>query len=218
MASIAPTGVVSASYTPTNSPQSCPAVASATWAAKASPLPPTPNTSLCQCMYNSLSCAVKGTVSQANYGQLFSQVCGLGGGSACAGIKTDPLNGVYGAYSMCNSTEQLSFAFDQYYKSQSPQNQGTACNFAGAAGLKNAVAAPSSCAALMSQAGPQGTGTVTTNPIGAAVGSGSSGSGSGSGSSAKPNAGSVAAPSMQIYAMLSWVAVLGLAGAGMVFV
>jgi hypothetical protein len=165
-------------------------------------------------MYNSLTCAVKGTVTPSNYGTLFATVCGLGGGSACAGIKTDPLNGVYGAYSMCNSTEQLSFALDQYYKSQ--QNAATACNFQGAAGIKNAIAAPSACAALMAQAGPQGTGTVTTNPIGAAAGSGS-GSSSSSGA-AKKSAGTQTAPNMQLYGMFAWLAVLGLAGAGIILI
>jgi hypothetical protein len=159
-------------------------------------------------MYNSLSCAVKGTVTAANYGSLFATVCGLGGGSACAGIKTDPLNGIYGAYSMCNSTEQLSFALDQYYKSQ--QNQATACNFQGAAGLKNPVSPPSACAALMSQAGPQGTGTVTTNPIGAAVGGGSGSSGAAKKSASAP------APDMHVYAMISWITALSLAGAGLI--
>jgi hypothetical protein len=159
MAMISPTGVQINSYNPSNTPQACPAVATGGWQAKASPLPPAANPDLCGCMYKSLSCVVKTGVSAETYGQLFGQVCGYG--TACAGIKTEPSSGTYGAYSMCNSTEQLSFAFDQYYKSQS--SRADSCNFAGAAVIKQSVASTGSCASLMNQAGPQGTGTVTTS-------------------------------------------------------
>ncbi|KAF2664335.1 hypothetical protein BT63DRAFT_106345 [Microthyrium microscopicum] len=211
MGKIAPTGVNSASYTATNSPTSCPAVATATWAAKASPLPPTPNTDLCSCMYNSLSCAVKSSVTTDNYDSLFGTVCGYGGGSVCAGIKTNPSTGTYGAYSMCNSTEMLSFAMDQYYKSQ--QNSASACSFNGAAAVKASVAAGSSCASLMSQAGPSGTGVVSSNPIGAAVGSGAAASGTGS---AKGAATSITTPDHFIIGMLAYITVAGVAGASFI--
>jgi len=207
MASIRPTGVQMAQYSPTNSPASCPSVAAATWAAKATPLPPTPNPDLCACMYNSLSCAVKGTVPPANYGTVFGTVCGLGGGAACAGIKADPLTGTYGAYSMCNSTEMLSFALDQYYKSQ--QNRADACNFQGAATIKQSVTPASSCAALMSQAGSAGTGTVKANPITGATGSSTT---------KKSAAGVITAPDMQVLAMLFYVSMVAIFGAGMVLI
>src|ERR1700749_4797571 len=107
MAIANPTGVDMGSYNPTNSPQACPPVATGTWEAKATPLPPTPNQGLCSCMYNSLSCVIKGAVDPTNYASLFGTVCGFGGGAACAGINSNPLTGTYGAYSMCNSTEEL---------------------------------------------------------------------------------------------------------------
>ena len=193
------------SYNPTNSPQACPPVATGTWEAKATPLPPTPNQGLCSCMYNSLSCVIKGAVDPTNYASLFGTVCGFGGGAACAGINSNPLTGTYGAYSMCNSTEELSFALDQYYKSQN--SQVGACNFQGAATIKAAVTASSSCAALMSQAGAQGTGTVTSQP-----------SGSGSSSSSKKGAASKPSPDLSLSVLLMgfYVTIAGMFGAGMI--
>lgn len=208
MAKISPTGVQMGSYNPSNTAAACPSVASATWAAKASPLPPVPNAELCACMYNSLQCSIKSTVDPKMYGSIFGTVCGLGGGSACAGIKADPLSGTYGAYSMCNSTEMLSFVLDQYYKGQ--QSKADACNFQGAATLKQSVTPASSCAALMSQAGAAGTGTVTANPI--------SGANSGASASKKPGAGSMASSDMQLFSMFLYIAVAGMLGMGLILI
>jgi hypothetical protein len=204
MALAAPTGVQMDAYTPSNSAQNCPAVSTGVWEAVASPLPPTPDRSLCQCMYNSLSCVVKSTVATTAYGQIFSTVCGLGGGSACAGIDTNTQTGVYGAYSMCNATEQLSFALDQYYKGQN--SDSTACNFGGAATIKQSVSAAASCSAALSQAGAAGTGTVSSNPSG----TGKSGSG-------KKGAGStVEVPGMVKLMVVGYVSLAAMVGAGMI--
>jgi hypothetical protein len=203
MAVAEPTGVNINSYTPTNSPQSCPAVATGGWLAKATPLPPTPNEGLCGCMYNSLSCAVKGTVAQTAYGPLFSTVCGFGGGAACAGIQANAFTGQYGAYSMCNSTEQLSFVFDQYYKSQN--TNADACNFQGAAGLKTSVAPPSTCAKQIQQAGSNGVGTVSAS-AGAAS----------SGSSKKGAAASTSTPGWQVLLIGLYSTIAAGFGAGLI--
>jgi len=198
---VTPTGVQLASYSPSNTAQSCPAISSGAWEAVASPLPPTPNRELCSCMYNSLSCTVKSTVAQTAYGQLFSTVCGLGGGSACAGIDTNPSTGVYGAYSMCNATEQLSFAFDQYYKGQ--KSSASACNFGGAASLQQANSVPASCSAAISQAGAAGTGTVDPSSAG------------GSGSS-KNLAGAVEVPAAVRLMVTGYVVLAAAVGASMI--
>jgi hypothetical protein len=104
---------------------------------------------------------------------------------------------------MCNSTEQLSWAFDQYYKSQN--SAASSCNFAGSATLQQSVAASGSCASLINQAGAQGTGTVTS-------------SGSASSGTKKSDAAGVVTPGFDfgVLAMGFYVTVLSVFGAGVV--
>ena len=177
LAAVTPTGVQMGSYNPTNSPQACPSVDSG-WDAAASPLPPSPNQQLCSCMYNSLQCVVSPSVNESSYGDLFGTVCGYSGKvgkDVCAGIEAYGNNATYGAYSMCNSTEQLGFVLNYYYQLQKGSNP-SACAFGGSATTK-AAASATSCNSLLSQAGSAGTGQVTSSPTGTAVsGGGSSGS------------------------------------------
>ena len=200
MASISPSGVNSASYTPTNSPTSCPPIQAGTWMAKATPLPPAVNPSLCSCMYNSLGCVVKGTTDEKAYGELFNQVCSYG--QSCAGIAANASTGTYGAYGTCNSTEQLGFAFNQYYQSQN--KAGTACDFGGAATTKSPGSSSGSCSALLQQAGSAGTGTVT--------------SGASSTSTKKSAAGAVVVPRVEtgVFSVGIYAVVAGFFGAGMI--
>ncbi|PNS21329.1 1,3-beta-glucanosyltransferase [Sphaceloma murrayae] len=176
MADATPTGVNANSYNPTNTPAACPTVGSE-WAAPASPLPPTPNQGLCSCMLQTLECVASSSIADEDFGSLFGQVCGYAG-EPCAGINTNSSNGAYGAYGMCNATEQLSFAFNQYYQSQ--RKNANACNFNGAASTKSAAGAASSCSAGLAQAGTAGTGTVTSRPTSGSGSSSSSSSGAAS--------------------------------------
>ncbi|PYI09291.1 putative 1,3-beta-glucanosyltransferase [Aspergillus sclerotiicarbonarius CBS 121057] len=144
-----PTGTNKASYTPTNTAlQSCPAVAS--------PLPPTPNTALCDCMDASAGCIVKDNLSSTSYADLFSIVCGY---TSCEGIFHNGTTGDYGAYSMCTAKQQLNFVLDKYWKEQG--KTGSACGFGGEATTTKTVVATGTCRVLMEEAG-----TVTSKPTG----------------------------------------------------
>lgn len=153
-----PTGVNSASYSPTNTASSnCPTV-NTNWLAASDPLPPSPNSTVCACKVSSLSCVASSTLSNEEIGTLFGQVCGYNDGKACDSIARDAQTGTYGAYSMCNSTQQLAIAFDAYYQSQNKAS--TACDFGGSASVVSAKAASSCSAVLQSaSAGASGTGS-----------------------------------------------------------
>jgi hypothetical protein len=188
--------------------QACPATGTS-WAA-ASALPPIANADVCTCMVSSLSCVASTGLSSNATSTLFSSVCGLDP-AACKGIATNGTSGVYGAYSMCNSYQQLSFAMDQYYKSQN--KVATACDFSGQAKLQTGSTS-SSCSSLLNQAGSAGTGTVTTVPTGTGA-SGSSGS-----STKKSAAGAVIVPrlDMGLLQLGAYLFAAGVAGAGMILI
>jgi hypothetical protein len=159
LASVTPTGVNSASFTATNTAlQSCPATGTA-W--QASPtLPPTPNEELCSCMTAELGCVAKSSVSTDDYDSLFSYICA---DIDCTGITGNATTGEYGAFSMCNSTQRLSWAMNAYWIAQSKSSQ--ACDFSGDGTTTAAASATGTCSSLMKEAGGvSGTGTVTSQP------------------------------------------------------
>ena len=181
LAAVSPSGVMSDSYNPTNTPAACPS-SGGVWDAMSTPLPPSPNEQLCSCMYDSLGCVVSSSTSETSYGKLFGTVCGLGNGHACDGITHNGSTGTYGAYGMCNSKQQLAFAFNQYYLSQ--KKSASACDFSGSASTQSPAGSNSICKGLLNQAGTAGTGTVTSQPSGTgSIGGGSGGSSGGSASS-----------------------------------
>lgn len=167
------------SYQPSNSPQACPSIDN-TWKADDT-LPPSPNEQLCNCMFSNLTCVAKPGLSSDDVETNFGFICNPKLGNYCAGINADATKGVYGAYSMCNATQRLSFAFNAYYEDQTasnPQNNNP-CNFKGA-GVKQQSKSISGCGSLTNQAGAAGTGTVTSAPT-AAVSGGAPASSSSSG-------------------------------------
>jgi len=215
IAKVNPVGVNQADYTPSNTAAACPADGTDDWNAKSSPLPPSPNKQLCNCMYNSLSCVVTGSTNVDDYGDLFGTVCGYGD-DICAGITANASTGDYGAYSMCNSTEQLAFALNQYYLSQN--SAADACAFDGAAEVKSATTASGACETLMSEAGTAGTGLVTSSPT-ANSNDQAQQSGSGSGSHSSQGAGAPLGVPTAVSSLIpmAFIVTLGMiSGAGMI--
>ncbi|KAA8906515.1 Glucanosyltransferase-domain-containing protein [Sphaerosporella brunnea] len=203
LASATPTGVKMATFTPTNTAlQDCPAEGTA-WMASPT-LPPTPNKELCSCMVSSLSCVAKSSLPEKNYADLFSYICG--GNTDCSGINGNATTGKYGAYSMCNSTERLSWAMNAYYDSQNKAS--TACDFSGSGTTQAAASSSGSCSALMKEAGGiSGTGTVTSQPSATGSGSGSASAGNYLGAPSV-NVGALKIGSAMAIAFLSGFAVL----------
>lgn len=212
LASATPTSTSSADYTITNTvAQACPATGTV-WAA-ASALPPIANPDLCSCMVSSLSCVANSGLSGNQTATLFSTVCGLDS-SACNGITANATTGVYGAYSMCSASQQLSFAFNQYYMNQ--KSASTACDFGGNAKIRSGSTS-SSCKSMLNQAGSVGTGTVTSVPTGTGSSSGAGGSSSAS-STKKSAAGTVIIPRLNtgLLHLAAYILVAAMSGAGMV--
>ncbi|KAL4964335.1 glycoside hydrolase family 72 protein [Aspergillus stella-maris] len=154
------TGTNKASYTPTNTAlQSCPTVASGTWLATSSPLPPSPNSDLCSCMDATNGCVVDSSLDSSDYADLFSVVCGM---TSCKGVSANGTTGAYGAYGMCEAKQQLNWALNKYYTEQG--SVASACSFDGSAMTTKTTSATGTCSSLISQAGTDGLGTVTASP------------------------------------------------------
>ncbi|EYE93940.1 glycoside hydrolase family 72 protein [Aspergillus ruber CBS 135680] len=205
MAKVNPTGIKSADYEPENTARACPSVDKDWEAAKE--LPPTPNSDLCSCMVDTLSCVLKDSVNEEDMGELFGVVCGSDG--VCDGIASNSTTGIYGAYSVCSAKQKLSFVMDQYYKKQNKKS--TACDFSGAARVQDSSNPKGTCSALIKQAGADGTGSVTSIPTDVAGESASSTSEGAAGALVTPTAVNVGAWQFGVYLATAIVA-----GAGMI--
>lgn len=210
IAKVTPSGVESAKYSPTNSAQACPTTDS-TWDAVET-LPPSPNSAICDCMMKNLTCTAASDVSDETVTTQFEYVCDPANGENCGGINADGSTGTYGAFSMCASKERLSWAFNAYYLNQTANNPANTnpCDFKKAA-VKQNPKPDAACNAAVSQAGPSGTGVISSVPSG--TNSGSSGA-----TSSKNAAGSVTIPdfSFGMLQLTAYVIFAAMAGAGMV--
>jgi hypothetical protein len=163
-------------------------------------------------MVSSLSCVANSGLSGNQTADLFDTVCGLDD-KACLGISANGTTGVYGAYSVCSASQQLSFAFNQYYLSQSKSS--TACSFGGNAKVQSGSSS-GNCGALVSAAGAQGTGVVTAAPTSGGSGTGSSGASTSSTSKAAAGVLTVPNVNLGLIGLGMYVLVAGMAGMGMI--
>ena len=214
IAKVTPTGPNSASYSPTNSPQGCPTTDSQ-WQA-VTQLPPTPNTASCDCMYSNLTCVAKSDLSDSKIQSQFGFICDPSLGNNCGGVTANASTGAYGTWSMCNATQRLSWAFNEYYLNQTATNTKNTdpCDFSGTA-QKVSPKPANSCKSVLSQAGAAATGSITNAPT-PTGGSGGSG-GSGSSSSSKGAAGVVGVPAFDLTSLKlgAYVCTAVLLGMGM---
>ncbi|EHA56882.1 hypothetical protein MCOR27_006430 [Pyricularia oryzae] len=161
MKDVNPKTIEKSSFTSNNKPLDCPGIQS-NWLA-ASALPPTPDQAVCECMTKSATCAPSSSLSEKDYGEIFSFICGAG--DSCKGINGNATTGQYGAFHGCDSKSKLTYALDQYYKSQ--RNSATACDFKGKATVVTPQQAASTCSSLLSAA------TAAADKANAGAGSGS---------------------------------------------
>jgi hypothetical protein len=101
-------------------------------------------------MMSTLVCTANANINGTEIATLFSNVCGYINGKACIGINGDTATGVYGPYSMCNATEQLSYAFNAYYLAEN--SAASACSFGGNANIVKAAGAASTCSSILAAA------------------------------------------------------------------
>ncbi|KAI0403358.1 family 72 glycoside hydrolase [Xylaria palmicola] len=168
LAAVEPSSTSMSAYQPTNSPASCPPISDNWKVAKT--LPPTPDSSLCDCMFKSLSCAPSSETLEKEFGDIFGYIC-ENDEKACAGIKHDTEAGVYGPYSMCSPKQQLGHVLDAYYNNQNKASD--ACDFNGAAEVQSSPKVESSCEASLSKASSavEAAATATGNISGTGSGS-----------------------------------------------
>lgn len=154
LASISPSIAYSSDITTTSSTIACPATSQTNWTA-ATNLPPTPDSSICDCLNSSLSCVVSDDVDEEDYSDLFSYICDQ---VSCDAITGNGSTGAYGAFVGCNPQQQLNYVLNLYYEQNSADSN--ACGFSGSASLNTAASTASSCAAIYSSVGSSGTGTL----------------------------------------------------------
>ncbi|AAS54139.2 AGL352Wp [Eremothecium gossypii ATCC 10895] len=207
IAKASPTGVQSASYTPSITSLECPTIAD-NWKA-ASSLPPTPSKDACKCMMDALSCVVNDSVDKEDYGKLFGYLCGSDK-KLCNGIAVDASKGEYGAFSYCSGKEKLSYLLNEYYKANGKSS--SACAFSGSASLRKPTEAATCAAVLSSASAGLPAGGNASGSSGAATSTGGSGE-------PKPSMGTANAKYNMLNVLISSAATLSVfMGFGLIFI
>jgi hypothetical protein len=146
----------------------------------ASNLPSSPDPRLCECMMNSLKCQVgnkltagadwiisNSTKPQIGFPEerkIVESICIQNMNmSYCSGVRADTINGQYGTFSACSSTERASWILNRYYEAT---GHAPNCNsFGGVLKIPQlSMAPPKVCRMMLRGADPLGTGAITQSP------------------------------------------------------
>ena len=125
-------------------------------------LPPSTNISLCSCMTSLLACSVLDTMPDAEIDLVLPAVELLGGSSNTVRIDADPQTGRYGAYSVCDRWQKLSWILNKLHTDGLANRNDTACNITTFARLTTPQELDPTCSSLVSAAGPLGNQPVLT--------------------------------------------------------
>ncbi|PSN69800.1 hypothetical protein BS50DRAFT_618781 [Corynespora cassiicola Philippines] len=165
LSQVTPDPIISA---PTSLKEASCSTSGIVWPMIPTTLPPSPsNQTLCKCMMKVLDCHATmslNTKSPDDLVGIFQPLCGTENRN-CPGIRVSPLDGVYGPYSICTSTERYSWAI-----SWLEHTEGRPCT-SDMNGVANTLSkVDDACASLISEVGTGETGTtskVSTTTIGA---------------------------------------------------
>lgn len=176
-------------------------------------LPPTPDSSACNCLANILSCRFTPATSNttAILGSLLDTACSLIGqkGLNCNDIGGNGSTGTYGRVSACDPATKLSFVMSEFYEASNRDAQ--ACSFGGN-GTVN-TAAPSSVSAANAAASSCVANPSATFTPSAGSNPGSPSSPSGTGKSGKTGAATSVFGDSRGYLGLATVVVLSVTSA-----
>jgi hypothetical protein len=169
-ATVSPSATQSASYTPTNSgPKSCPTgdkawskypnhklhrkLYDADLAAGLKTLAPVPDAELCQCMYSSLACTVPEGWKPDSWS--WSNVTAQNW-TAYVGLQVNGTNATYGAYSVCQEFQRVSWSINQLYMDNITLGHNATCNSLTNGNLQSPAPVQHSCSTMLASAGPLG--------------------------------------------------------------
>ncbi|RGP63400.1 putative beta 1-3 glucanosyltransferase gel3p [Fusarium longipes] len=206
-----PQGVEEDDYKPSGKAATCPKQ-SKTWKVD-STLPPTPDSTLCECMVKSRSCVGADNLKAKDITDIFGYICGESP-KICTAINANATAGIYGAYSMCDNEAKLAYILDAYYQEQN--KAADACDFKGKATTQKAQD-QSSCKAKLESASKINEEVATAT----AAAGGASSTGESSNSEDDESFGVQATSIGRLfalgdYAVGAYMAVAGVVGAGMV--
>jgi 1,3-beta-glucanosyltransferase GAS1 len=124
-------------------------------------LPPVVSQNICACMVASLGCISKPGLDPAIIAARYQNTCGTTSEN-CPALHGNGANGTYGAFSICSIEDRLSWALDKLYE----YTTGGCYNdpYAVVTHSSYYPRSGANCAEALYEAGPSGTGTITTFP------------------------------------------------------